>query len=246
MNHLKKWEGFALYVILILGIVTLRLVSEPTEQGIVFVHSVIDVMISIAEYLNLTQLVLFLQRIPIRLVLMALGMVEMMVGFFVLACFKRQMEQGAMLLLEEFLQVLKSGIVLYGMFIALLLISAYSVVGLPFGAALFVFTNGIAMIGKIPLAVVMGYLLLERLSVAGYTYIYFFAGGFVILLFECVYAIGGAFLVFVFPVLSLGIIFTLILYRCFYKISYPVKFPVRKGQEAFDRKKIRDIITKGK
>lgn len=239
----KKLENFAVYSAIIVGTLMLRFVGDYPDGLVEFLKSNVYLAVKIADYFGLVNVVNILINIPSKVLLLLLGILHMVAGFCALKMKKSQMEQGVMLLLDELPQVVKSGIVLYGMLLALLVISIYSVVGIPFAAFLLSVTEIIIILGRIPLAIFFGYLLMERLSVAGYTYLYFFIGGFFMLLCETVYGVGGAFLFFVFPVLAMGALFTLLLYRCGYRVSLPVRFPTSASSEKFDRNKIRDIIT---
>ena len=245
MKLWKKRENFLIYVIIIAGTLSLRLVTDYPDKMIHMVRSMIDLFMGIAEFLGLTGIVAFVQTIPVKMILMLVESIQMGVGFVLLILLKRHMEQGTMILLENHGLVMKSGIILYGMLIALLFVFVYSVIGIPVGAGLLLFGHIVISIGKVPLAVFFGFLLMERLSIHGYTVLYYFVGSFIMFFCESVYAVGGAFLFFVFPVLGLGTFFALILERVFYKTSYPVRFRTKAGQEPFDRKKIQDIITKG-
>lgn len=245
MKLWKRWEGFLIYVVVIVATLSLRLVTDYPDKVIFLVRSMIDLFMRISEFLGLIWIVAFVQTIPVKMILFLVEAVQMSIGFVLLLLLKRHMEQGAMILIENHGLVMKAGSTLYGMLLALLFVFTYSVIGIPVGAVLLLCGHIVVSIGKIPLAIFFGYLLMERLSIYGYTILYYFVGSFIMFFCESVYAVGGAFLFFVFPVLALGTFFTLILERIFYKMSYPIKFRTKASQEPFDRKKIRDIITEG-
>lgn len=240
----KKVENFAVYAVVIIGTLMLRFVGDYPDALVGFLESNVMLAVKIANYFGLGEAVNILRNIPSKALLLLLGILHMAAGFCALKIKKSQMEQGAMLLLDELPQVIKAGITLYGMLAALFAVCIYSVVGIPLGALLIFITEIIIVLGRIPLAIFFGYLLMERLSVAGYTYLYFFIGGFFMLICESVYGVGGAFLFFVFPVLAMGTLFTLFIYRRCLRVSLTVRFQTGISNEKFDRNKLRDIITK--
>ncbi len=145
-----------------------------------------------------------------------------------------------MILLKKTSDVLKTGICLYVMLFAVILVFVYSIVGLPIGAVLFLFRHIAIIFGRIPIAIFLGYLLLQQFQIKGETYLYYMIGSFVMLLFENVYLIGSAFLLFVFPVVALGVDVLLIVYYFIYKCSFTIEWQQQK--QKFDRNKIRNII----
>ncbi len=245
MSVLKKWDGIFIYITLIIGTLLLRLVGDYPDQVYSLARGFSDCAASIAQYFNLTDIMIALHNIPAKLVITILGGLQILIGFLVLCVFRNQMEQGAMILLKEWGNVLKSGLACYFMLGAIIGIFIYSLVGISVGATTILISQTLIFIGRIPLSIFLGYLLMERISISkGYTILYFFIGGFVMLFFECVYAIGGAFIFFVFPVFALGTLYCMIVNRYVFHISYGVDFSSKMGKKPFDRKKIKDIITK--
>ena len=159
----------------------------------------------------------------------------------ILALFGNTIEQGTALLLEKSNAVLKTGGILYAMIFAVTSMFIYSVVGLPIGGIFVIVFHIFVMLGKIPIAVFLGYSLLEQFHIKAETYLYYFVGSFIMLLFESVYMIGSAFLFFIFPIVALGVDMLLFLYRFVYQCSLPIEFGEKKK---FDRKKIQDVIKK--
>lgn len=245
MNVLKKWDGVIIYIAVVIGILCLRFVGSYPEQIYSFARGLMDCFICITEYLNLSEIVILLQNTPTKVVLTVLGGIQILIGLFVLCIFPRQMEQGVMILFKEWHQVLKSGLICYFMLCAIIGVFLYSLIGISIGAMGLIITHGFVFVGKIPLAIFLGYLLMDRITInKGSTVLYFLVGSFIMLFFECVYAIGGAFIFFVFPVFALGTLFCMIVNRYALHISYDADFYIKKGQKPFDRKKITDIITK--
>ena len=150
-------------------------------------------------------------------------------------------EQGTMILLKKGNTVLKTGITLYIMIVAVIAIFIYSIVGLPIGGIMILLTHIAVSFGRIPIMIFLGYLLLQQFCIKGEIYLYYMIGSFVMLLFESVSIIGGAFLFFVFPVFALGMDMLLFLYYFVYQCRLPVEF---EQKHKFDRKKMRDIIKK--
>lgn len=242
MNTMKKADWFLLYIIVVIGITLLRISRGYPQEISQFMNSFVELTQNIINYFGLTKLFFILKKIPVKWLLLLAGSIQMAIGFFVLFLFRATWEQGTMILLKKNNEVLKTGICLYAMLFAVIGMFIYSVVGLPIGGILMLLQHIAISFGSIPIAIFLGYLLLQQFHIKGEIYLYYMIGSFVMLLFENVYIIGGAFLFFIFPVFALGVDMLLLMYRFVYKCSIPVEF----GQQhtKFDRKKIRDIIKK--
>lgn len=245
MKLSENGETFFIYIVVIIGILLLRVFGNYPEQVILFFHSTIAVCEEVVKAAGLTKIVQFFSSFPIGFLILIGGCVQITIGLIVLLIFKGSMEQGTMILLKQPFDAIKAGLCLYFLIVSIVFIFTYSVIGIPFSVTLIGLNHLFIFLGSIPLSIFLGYLLAERLNISGYTIIYYFIGSFIKLLCESIYTLGGAFIFFIFPVLSMGTLFLLIVNRNIYKISYAVKFRTKAKEEPFDRKKIRDIITKG-
>ena len=241
MKKIKKVDWFLLYLTVILGIAFLRFFGRYPPGLIKFFDSFVTLSKEIVTYFGLNEIAVFLQNIPMRVLFFLIGGVQIMMGFLILALFGNTIEQGTALLLEKSNAVLKTGGILYAMIFAVTSMFIYSVVGLPIGGNVVIVLHIFVMLGKIPIAVFLGYSLLEQFHIKAETYLYYFVGSFIMLLFESVYMIGSAFLFFIFPIVALGVDMLLFLYRFVYQCSLPIEFGEKKK---FDRKKIQDVIKK--
>ncbi len=241
MKKIKKVDWFLLYLTVILGIAFLRFFGRYPPGLIKFFDSFVTLSKEIVTYFGLNEIAVFLQNIPMRVLFFLIGGVQIMMGFLILALFGNTIEQGTALLLEKSNAVLKTGGILYAMIFAVTSMFIYSVVGLPIGGIFVIVFHIFVMLGKIPIAVFLGYSLLEQFHIKAETYLYYFVGSFIMLLFESVYMIGSAFLFFIFPIVALGVDMLLFLYRFVYQCSLPIEFGEKKK---FDRKKIQDVIKK--
>ena len=241
MKKIKKVDWFLLYLTVILGIAFLRFFGRYPPGLIKFFDSFVTLSKEIVTYFGLNEIAVFLQNIPMRVLFFLIGGVQIMMGFLILALFGNTIEQGTALLLEKSNAVLKTGGILYAMIFAVTSMFIYSVVGLPIGGIFVIVFHIFVMLGKIPIAVFLGYSSLEQFHIKAETYLYYFVGSFIMLLFESVYMIGSAFLFFIFPIVALGVDMLLFLYRFVYQCSLPIEFGEKKK---FDRKKIQDVIKK--
>lgn len=241
MKKIKKVDWFLLYLTVIIGIAFLRFFGRYPPGLIKFFDSFVTLSKEIVTYFGLTKIAIFLQNIPMRVLFFLIGGVQITIGFLILALFGNTIEQGTALLLKKSNAVLKTGGILYAMIFAVTSMFIYSVVGLPIGGIFVIVFHIFVMLGKIPIAVFLGYSLLEQFHIKAETYLYYFVGSFIMLLFESVYMIGSAFLFFIFPIVALGVDMLLFLYRFVYQCSLPIEFREKKK---FDRKKIRDVIKK--
>ena len=205
MKKIKKVDWFLLYLTVILGIAFLRFFGRYPPGLIKFFDSFVTLSKEIVTYFGLNEIAVFLQNIPMRVLFFLIGGVQIMMGFLILALFGNTIEQGTALLLEKSNAVLKTGGILYAMIFAVTSMFIYSVVGLPIGGIFVIVFHIFVMLGKIPIAVFLGYSLLEQFHIKAETYLYYFVGSFIMLLFESVYMIGSAFLFFIFPIVALGV-----------------------------------------
>lgn len=241
MDKMKKSDCFLLYITVVIGITLLRLSNGYPYELVQFLNSFVDLAKNIIEYFGLTKIFYVLQNISIKWLLFFVSSIQMAIGFFALYLFRPVWEQGTMILLKKGSTVLKTGIVLYGMFVAVIAVFIYSIVGLPIGGIMILLLHIAVSFGRIPIMIFLGYVLLQQFHMKGEIYLYYMIGSFIMLLFESVYLIGGAFLFFIFPVFALGMDMLLFLYYFVYQCRLPVEF---QQKCKFDRKKMRDIIKK--
>ena len=214
MDKMKKADWFLIYITVVIGIALLR-ISKGYPYGLVqFLNSFVELAGNIIEYFGLTKIFYILQNIPIKWLLFFVAGIQMAIGFLALYLFRSVWEQGTMILLKKGNTVLKTGITLYIMIVAVIAIFIYSIVGLPIGGIMILLTHIAVSFGRIPIMIFLGYLLLQQFCIKGEIYLYYMIGSFVMLLF---------------------------LYYFVYQCRLPVEF---EQKHKFDRKKMRDIIKK--
>ena len=176
MKKIKKVDWFLLYLTVILGIAFLRFFGRYPPGLIKFFDSFVTLSKEIVTYFGLNEIAVFLQNIPMRVLFFLIGGVQIMMGFLILALFGNTIEQGTALLLEKSNAVLKTGGILYAMIFAVTSMFIYSVVGLPIGGIFVIVFHIFVMLGKIPIAVFLGYSLLKQFHIKAETYLYYFVG----------------------------------------------------------------------
>lgn len=241
----EQFEFFLVCAVLAIGILFLRLTAEYPDGLVTLAGNMTEMLWGLIDALGLASLLNKLSLIPPFVLIIIGGLIQIVLGLFVLSICKDTMEQGAMLVLKKGGELLQYGMTLYLFVCSLLFIFIYSVIGAPFGILIILLLHIASFFGGIPLAIYIGYMTEELLGIRGRTVTYFLLGRFIMVLCESIFGVGTAFLLFVFPVCSLGSVFLLFLYRKVLRIRFPVCFPKGPGKESFDRGRIRDIIGRG-
>ena len=244
-NKLKLINIIVIYTAVITGILFLRLSADYSNDIINFSEGTVIIAQKILIALGLEEVIKFLLEIPVFTLICASGIFHIVIGLFVLKIFKNRVEQGAMIMIKKPSKVIALGNFVYLLGIILFFVFAISIIGLPIAFIIGLIIHIAVFLGKISLAVFFGYNICQILKVSGYTYMYYMIGSFFIILCQSVYTIGVAFALYVFPVLSIGSFIITIMNRFVFKMSYKVEFETTRQKQKFDRKKIRDIITKG-
>lgn len=245
MRFSKKYESLIFCLIISVGIISLRLIASYPSEITNFTSHLVETVNSTIDVLGLSKLLNFMQNIPVWAAIIINGFANIFIGIVFLLIFKKSVKQGSMVILNSIGSVIFYGLIIYLLGLSVVLIFAYSVIGIPISAFM-VFSSGIVVyIGNISVAVYVGYIIQEKLSIKGGTVIYYLFGSFVMIICKSVYAFGAAFIFFIFPVLAIGTVFVTFINKYFLNISYKIEYDNDKKNKKFDRKKIRDIITKG-
>ena len=208
MRFSKKYESLILCLIISVGIISLRFISNyPTEITNFTDHLVETVNLTIVA-LGLSKILNFLQGIPMWAAIIINGTASIFIGIVFLFIFKKSAKQGSMVILNAPGSVIFYGLLIYLLGLSVVLIFAYSVIGIFISFSL-VFVSGIFVyIGNISVSIYIGYVIFEKLNISrGGTVIYYLFGSFVMIICNSVYALGAAFTFFIFPVLALGTMF---------------------------------------
>ncbi len=244
-NKLKSINRILIYGALVAGILFLRLIADYPTDIIDFSTGIVIIFEKIMIALGLQNFIIIMSRIPLIALVFASGIFKIVIGLILLFIFKSTAEQGTMIIIKKPIKVIAIGNIVYILELILFFIFTLSVIGLPIAVIIGILGYITSFLGCIPLAMFFGYNICQILNVSGYTYMYYMIGSFFMVLCQSVYAIGVAFSMYVFPVLSIGIFIILLLNRFVFKMSYKIEFNTKREKEPFDRKKIKDIITKG-
>ncbi|OUQ58704.1 hypothetical protein B5E58_05840 [Tyzzerella sp. An114] len=244
-NRFQFFNRIIIYAALVAGILFLRLIADYPSGIVNFSEGIVIIAERIVIALGLEEIVLTLGKFPGMALIFVSGIFQVVIGLILLFIFKNKAEQGTMIIIKKPVKVIGFGNVIYILALALFFLFTISVVGIPVALIIGTIIYIISFIGSVPLAIFFGYNICQALNVSGYTYIYYMMGSFFMVLCKSIYAVGGAFTFYIFPVLSIGIVAIMILNRFIFKMSYKIEFPTKRDNERFDRKKIKDIITKG-
>jgi len=236
---MKKWENFFIYVLIIGSILAIRLLIDFPPYILSLAESFLKIGQGIVEYFEMTDVVSVLQQIPVKVVFALMGIFHVLFGLIIYYFGKKKLVFGVTILSEQTIDVIKKGLILYGMIVALNILFVYSVLLLPLAGFLLIVLHFVVLVGKVPLSIYLGRLVVEGLHMEQKSIVCYGIGSVIMLLCESAYAVGNTFLCFVFPVLSLGVLLKLFLNHRIYGISNPV---CEQKKEVFDRRKIRDII----
>jgi len=173
------------------------------------------------------------------------SIVFFLLGYLMLNWKPSIMKMGSAIFSADLTKVIKLGLISYFMRVILIFVFIYSVVGIPIAIGIIVVTNIVDIVGVVPVAVNIGANVQEMINGNDrrmeYNYI---IGAVAMLISANVYAVGCALFLFIFPVLSFGTVSCMVEKKVFCIPVDTSEFENEK-KDKFDRKKIRDIITKG-
>lgn len=245
MNNSTKWETFLVCFVVTAGIVYLRLIANYPAEVILIIDGMLGMVEAVIVAFGLSYFIEYIQSIPPFVILLVTSGIQVLFGLLFMRIFKNFMEQGSILILKKSSDVIKSGLVIYVCCGVVIAIFMYSIVGMPVAVFVGISAHIVSSVGRIPMAIYTGYVVEGLLGVKGHTYTYYLFGSFILMLCESVFGVGIAFLFFIIPVISLGVVFTMWINRYVLRIHYDTEFLSKTVKENFDRDKIRDIINKG-
>ena len=198
---------------------------------------------SVAINLNIMYFLDLLKNIPRVFAVFIIGGIAFLIGYGVIVFANKKVLSLAKIMKYEFCDVVKKGLVIYMARVFLIFLFAYSIIGIP--VAVFILVTAILMDlhGMVAVAVNIGNIVQDvfngndrRMS---YNYI---IGAIVMMMCVNVHAVGITLLMFIFPVVSVGAMFCATEKRFLNKPS--LGDANNDENTRFDRRKIRDIITK--
>ena len=198
----------------------------------------------IIKAFNLEEVAAFLFSLPSFLLMGGYLLLRYFLGFTALLFSKGDMEQGAMILVISPMKVIKYGIMIYLSVDFILLLLLVSVIGSPLAGLIFLASRIFLLLGYVPLAVFVGYAIGDALKIRGYTLLYYFLGAFACSVCCFVSVLGRSFFLFVFPVISYGTIYMLLLNKYKTGNSHSVIFKTSRADKDFERERLYSVIVK--
>lgn len=239
---IKRFNSFLMFIGIITILLSLRLFSNYPKEISLFVESVIVVVEKIIIALGISEFIFLFQKIPFLYVIIFFDIACFLIGVIFITFFKKGIEQGAMSIVKSPFSVIKTGNILYFMIFSVVFIFIISVIGIPIALLIFLITILFLFWGNLCLSVYLGYNICQYLKSKKNIYIYFLIGSIVKVSCKVLYAFGLAFVLYIFPVFSLGIVCVTFYNKFILKMSYKIEL---YGKDKFDRNKIKDIIKKG-
>jgi hypothetical protein len=180
--------------------------------------------------------------IPPIIIQMARVSTRMIVGLLLLSLSGDFIQKQCVLLYQQTKEVLYSGVMLYLMNIALILVFVVSVIGFPI-ALLIIFTLwGITVIGETVLAVMIGRWLEKTIGIQWHIYLYFLVGSSVLQMIYSVPLLGELFTFIVSPLVAVGLFAQFLLEQWVFGHHFSYENHTEGGR--FSKTAIYEIITK--
>lgn len=221
------------------------------RHAVIFPKEIVSISSAIFEDISsvivafrLMDIVHAVENISWTAIIFSFCVISFLIGYLVLKAKPKAMKMGSAIFSAELSKVIKRGLFIYVMRAILIFVFVYSVVGIPVAIAIIFLTKIVDIVGMVPVAINIGANIQEIINGNDrrmeYNYI---IGAIAMLISANVYAVGGALFLFIFPVLSFGTISCMIEKKVF---CMPVDTSEFENKEdRFDKKKIRDIITRG-
>lgn len=213
------------------------------EGFISAVNSIGESFLSLMAALKLSEEIEFLRSLTLPVCVLGIGIITAVAGYFILSFFTRKIEFSCCVISKKFSEVIKNGLLAYFAVFVLVCVFMYSVIGFPVAVLILVVSTIVCFLGFVPVAVYLGGVLQEVLNGNDRRIIFNYIIGSILILFCInVQVVGTTFWVFVFPVLSMGTMVT-VLEKVYTKEFDFMEEPSCKRSRA-DREKIKSIITK--
>lgn len=172
------------------------------------------------------------------------GMFNVLLSFIGLICSfislmfnKMFFKQGSVIIRENFIQMLKKGIVFYGCIVALMVLFFITVVGFGISLVVLFISSFLIMLGKIPISIFIGNIVTNKSNI----YINLLIGFFIMEIIEYLPYFGWLFSSVFAPIFCIGVfcqtISNIYIDKKFYEIPYE-----KDIKKTFNKSKIYDII----
>lgn len=245
---MEKRHSFELFIFCILigiGIVYLRLFAVYPDNLVNILKGIGTLVNYYIEALNISFLPNVSDITASHKFIFLLVLMHIVIGAVMLKVFEGGFRKSVNIFIENLFRVIRWGIVLYMLMAMSFLILMFSVAGSIGAVAIAAVVAVISLIGGVSVAVAVGFNVKRLLNIKADIVIMYLLGEFVIAICTSVSVLCGAIVLFVVPVLSLGVTW------CYFIDKFIYKVPVSKfdddysDKNNFDRESIRNIITGG-
>lgn len=163
-------------------------------------------------------------------------------GFIAVNFYKAFFQQGSVLIINDKKNVIKNGIIIYGLSIALIMLFFASVVGFGISFVLILMISVVIFLGKISLSIMIGYYITKKIIEHNNIYFNMITGYVLIELLQCLPYIGWLVSGISIPVITIGIVAQTIINLYVNKKFYEIPYLEVKVNNSFDKEKMYDII----
>lgn len=183
--------------------------------------------------------------LPPFIVQMAKVFGQMILGLLFLSFWMNTLGQGSMVLSEQPVQVLKVGVTIFLMFVALILIFILSVIGIPIAILILFFGYILISIGQVSLAIFIGVWIEAKIQTQMHIYLYFLIGSAILELSKSIPVLGFLSSWLLIPVVSIGVLGQLVLNHWVYRIRFQVPFRKAPVEKTYRQRELYRMITEG-
>ncbi len=189
-------------------------------------------------------LFIYSDTLPKIITILAMGILQTFVALVFLSSKKSFYEQGCIALEKEFLPVLKNGLRSYFILGALILIFLISIIGAPFSLVLILLAFLLSLLGQIMIAIYIGFFINKKVKLNMHTVTMFFVGNFLIEFLKFIPFTGNFFVLFILPILAIGILVQTFSNYFLRKKFFEVSFDTEIQKKHFSKSSTYAILTK--
>lgn len=172
-------------------------------------------------------------------------LIDFILGIIILSIGKNLVCQGAVAISNNPKKTLFYGLTAFMLLAIILILFLSSLVGFPFGILIIILEYIITLIGKVSLNIYIGNIIENKFKQKWYVYLDYLVGAVIIETICLIPYIGNLFIVFIIPIISVGIVIISLLNKFIYKIYYKVPFNLQISEKKYIREDIKKIILDG-
>ncbi|MBS4959998.1 MAG: hypothetical protein KHZ62_04150 [Clostridiales bacterium] len=204
-NFLKNHDNLVLIFLVAIHMICLRITAEYPKEFFDFAVFLIDTLSFLFVQLGLMKLWDFFQSIPFTWIVLTVNGIHFFTGLLVLLLFRRQIKESAEIFRIQPIKVLNIGLAFWAGFILLVLTYFISIIGFPIAMFLLVLLFILHFWGSLGLSVAFGQFVGRKLKINITFFASYLLGSFLLILGGSILVFGGTFVLFVYPVISVGI-----------------------------------------